>query len=982
MVVRCLGLCAVLLASTAHATPGSDRARASHERGPEVLPAAGMRIKPRTQIEVAYQDVPPARAAAWAALQTQQPGLTEATWDVATSVPSRIWGAGRAYPGSVADATIALAAAREVLVANLALLAPGSTLAELLLVSNEVDHTGMRTIGFAQLHRGMAVVGGQVNFRFKRDRLFVIGSDALPDIAVLPPVNAKAVGELARSAVTATALDLDLAPTALTARVDGDRQIVPLVTARRVLGYRVAQPIIVDGGDAGAWRVWVDPATGAPLVRRSITPSAVGTARFDAVVRYPDRPRQVYAAPRLQLRAAGVDTVTDASGGFGWPGTASTSVTLTPTGPDVEVTNVAGALASFDATISPDGVVTWSAATDANVDAQLSAFIHASLVRTYARRFAPELAFLDEQLPVRVNIADECNAFSNGTTISFFAASTRCENTARIADVVYHEFGHSVHSHSIIPGVGFFDGAFSEGLSDYLAATITDDSGMGRGFFKTDSPLRELDPPDSEAVWPRDIDEIHRTGVIFGGAMWDLRKALIAELGDHDAGVRLADTLFYAAVRRASSIPATLIEILAADDDDGDLTNGTPHECTIRAAFGRHGLRTLRGEIDAPGTVTSAVASPTPVRLTLTGADLRCGDRIDQVTIEWRDGGIAPGAAPATAVDDVWTSELPLPADGQAMAFRFRVRFGDGSDITYPDNRADPWFQFYRGDVVPLYCTDFERNPFADGWRAGGTAPGAWQWGQAGGHLGVGDPAHAFSGTRLIGTGLSFVDATYPADEVTWLETPAVDVGTYSDVRLHYRRWLNVEDGFYDEATVEVNGERAWANLTSQGNSSHTTHHEDKAWLFQDIALSSRIFDGSVTVRWQLDTDAGFELGGWNLDDVCIVANPRSVCGDGTMTRTEQCDDGADNGDGPDQCRSSCRRPYCGDGIVDTLEACDDGNEDEDDDCSPICEILEPRPDEVEGTCAASGSGGPGLATGLGLALAALLVRRRRTPRA
>jgi hypothetical protein len=81
MVVRCLGLCAVLLASTAHATPGSDRARASHERGPEVLPAAGMRIKPRTQIEVAYQDVPPARAAAWAALQTQQPGLTEATWD-------------------------------------------------------------------------------------------------------------------------------------------------------------------------------------------------------------------------------------------------------------------------------------------------------------------------------------------------------------------------------------------------------------------------------------------------------------------------------------------------------------------------------------------------------------------------------------------------------------------------------------------------------------------------------------------------------------------------------------------------------------------------------------------------------------------------------------------------------------------------------------------------------------------------------------
>ncbi|MBK9036468.1 MAG: DUF4215 domain-containing protein [Myxococcales bacterium] len=297
--------------------------------------------------------------------------------------------------------------------------------------------------------------------------------------------------------------------------------------------------------------------------------------------------------------------------------------------------------------------------------------------------------------------------------------------------------------------------------------------------------------------------------------------------------------------------------------------------------------------------------------------------------------------------------------------------------MVYPDNRADPWYQLYHGDVVPLYCTDFERNPLAEGWRVGGDAAEVWQWGGPGGSLGVGDPGAAFSGTRIIGTGLSFVDATYRADATMWIETPTIDVGTYSDVHLQYRRWLNVEDGFYDQATIEVNGEQAWVNLSSQGNSSHTTHHEDKAWLFQDVPLSSRIFDGTVTVRWQLDTDAGFELGGWNVDDVCIVANPRAVCGDGVRTSTEQCDDGAANGDGPGQCRTTCRRASCGDGVVDDGEQCDDGNDDELDGCSDVCTVIEPRATEVNGTCAAGGGGGGG-AGGLALALAALVARRRR----
>ena len=976
MVSRRVVFAAALLAAApiASAAPASDRARASHVRPLEVLTAAAVDKPVRDHVDVAWNQTPAPRRAAWQQLQAAMPGMSSASWDTATAVPSRIWGRGLAVPGSVADGAIAEAAAWRVLAQHLALLAPGAGLGDFVLVAN-VSDGDLRTIGMLQRHAGLEVVGGQVSFRFKRDRLFVIGSEALPDVGVAWPHKLAAAADVRAAVAAATIADLALDATAVTTRAATVPVILPLVGERGVLGYRAAIAVDVDAGSAGGWRVWADPATGAPLVRRSTTPSAVGSVAFDAVERWTGRPRRTYPAPRLSLRVNGSPVATDAQGRVSWGGTAPAALELTPVGPLVAVENLGGDLATASLSLNPDGTAVWRPGADSQLDAQVSAFIHTSIVKEYVRGFAPDLAYLDVVQDVKVNIDDECNAFSNFTTIHFFRESVRCVNTATIADVVYHEFGHSMHKQSLIPGAGFFDGAFSEGLSDYLAATITDDSGMGRGFFRTDTPLRELDPIGSEHIWPRDIAGIHKTGIIFGGAMWDLRDALISELG-RGPGVALADRLFYAAVQRAPSIPATLVEILAADDDDGDLGNGTPHECTIRAAFGRHGLRTTAGHIDAPGAVESARIAPQPVTLRLQGLDTRCGDLISGVSLEWRprDGGPAAGSQVATVVDDQWTAELPLPGVGSSLFFRFRVRFADASEMVFPDNRADPWYQFYRGDVVPLYCTDFETNPFSDGWRAGGSAE-VWQWGASGGSRGFGDPPAAFSGQRIIGTGLSFEHGGYAGDTLSWLETPTIDVGDYSDVRLHYRRWLAVEDGFFDQATIEVNGEQARANLSSQGNSSHTTHHEDKAWLFQDVPISSRIFDGTVVIRWMIDSDKSFQLGGWNLDDVCIVANPRSVCGDGTKTGAEQCDAGDLNADAADVYRSNCRVATCGDQIVDTREECDDGNEDDGDGCNGVCEIVVEPVRTIDGGCSAGGAGGFG---GLAAALGLLLARRRR----
>ena len=41
----------------------------------------------------------------------------------------------------------------------------------------------MRSIAFTQTHQGVKVLGGEVTFTFKKDRLFEIGSTAIPRIA-------------------------------------------------------------------------------------------------------------------------------------------------------------------------------------------------------------------------------------------------------------------------------------------------------------------------------------------------------------------------------------------------------------------------------------------------------------------------------------------------------------------------------------------------------------------------------------------------------------------------------------------------------------------------------------------------------------------------------------------------------------------------------------------------------------------------------
>ena len=117
---------------------------------------------------------------------------------------------------------------------------------------------------------------------------------------------------------------------------------------------------------------------------------------------------------------------------------------------------------------------------------------------------------------------------------------------------------------------------------------IEDDSRVGRGFNGPGTTLRNL---SNFRRYPEDVTgAIHTDGTILGGAFWDLRVATdlqttrdlahFAKYGtpdDADLGICYSEWF---------------LEVLIADDDDGDLNNGTPHFNQIVDAFNNHGIGT------------------------------------------------------------------------------------------------------------------------------------------------------------------------------------------------------------------------------------------------------------------------------------------------------------------------------------------------------------------------------------------------------
>jgi C1A family cysteine protease len=133
------------------------------------------------------------------------------------------------------------------------------------------------------------------------------------------------------------------------------------------------------------------------------------------------------------------------------------------------------------------------------------------------------------------------------------------------------------------------------------------------------------------------------------------------------------------------------------------------------------------------------------------------------------------------------------------------------------------------------------------------------------------DPTYAHSGTKIWGNDLN---GSYADQEYNYLESRTINCSGMQKTRLWFYRWLAVEKAEWDTASIYVNGNRVWMN-------DHDYDNLDFKWQFQDIDISTYADqDSSVKIRFELNSDEGLHLGGWNIDDLAIVGVRQYILGD------------------------------------------------------------------------------------------------------
>jgi hypothetical protein len=159
-----------------------------------------------------------------------------------------------------------------------------------------------------------------------------------------------------------------------------------------------------------------------------------------------------------------------------------------------------------------------------------------------------------------------------------------------MADVVYHEYGHGLQQFIYDPySPNYSSSGLSEGCSDYWGMTLTNSPCLGNGFFGEGTCLRD---GNNTLQYPANScgGAVHCLGEYIMGATWKMRENLI-ELHGYENGVAISDDLFYwGQTGRPSSDLDYLYEIYVADDNDGNLQNGTLNYSQICNAFGDHNM--------------------------------------------------------------------------------------------------------------------------------------------------------------------------------------------------------------------------------------------------------------------------------------------------------------------------------------------------------------------------------------------------------
>ncbi len=694
----------------------------------------------------------------------------------------------------------------------------------------------VRFVSFVQTYRGFDVLFSEIELRVDdRGSVMAIGVDYYPDID-LPSGPRLTPGQaLARAGEHPGA-----GPQVSFPGGDEKVRVLPMEEGE-IPPYRLVYRLSYGtehGEEAG--EIYVDAVDGEVarvddrVVHDNVSGSVAGTV-------HPVLPDDIpESRPFADLWVvAGPDTVTsDSLGWFTATGLHADSVNARLRGRWIYVSRADSASGKTTRHYAEGDTlnITWD--DSISTISERNVYYHATLAHNYLKAIDSSFTGLDLPLTAGVNLrSTACNAFWNGTSINFYVEGPGCVNAALSPATIYHEYAHAVNDrlYAQAGATQMFNKTAHEATADVFACLIEDTPFFARGFWGPGTYSRSL---QNSRSYPADfVGQTHRDGLILGGAFWDLRV-----LTDPATARRLSHMAKWGVpddAKFGAACAEWFVETLVADDDDGDLGNGTPHFPEIEAAFNAHGIGTLLfytlSFTHTPYPETENTTHDYVISFSMSG----WGDTTGAAAVKYSTDNLRTvQGVPATEFNPgSFLALIPAQPPGTMVNYFIEALDSNGTTLVeFPAGAPDEdSYSFLVGPYTSALLDDLETP---GGWTAGvpgdDATAGFWERGQPqstfNGWRGVqpGDD-HTPSGSVCYVTGAAagtdFSDGDVDGGRTTLL-SPVFDLTALENAVIRYYRWysnnLGPEPGG-DAWRVDISadGGAAWEAVENTGTSSN-----------------------------------------------------------------------------------------------------------------------------------------------------------------
>lgn len=447
----------------------------------------------------------------------------------------------------------------------------------------------------------------------------------------------------------------------------------------------------------------------------------------------------------------------------------------------------------------------------------MSTFYHVNKIHGFMKGLWPTFVGMDNDINTNIDVnGNNCNAFYNNGqfSINFYRPQNACRAFSIVSDIIYHEYGHGIsYRFYASQNAVFQNGGLGEGNSDVWAMCMNEDGVVGDGAYYNGGSIRTY--TGAPKVFPQDLrGQVHADGEIIAGSWWDVAT----NINSVDTMGQLFTLTHYDLPNGPEGTEGDiyhdiLISAIMNDDDDNNLSNGTPHFTEIVEAFARHGIYLLSGaefehvEVDnqAPNTAVTVSGNLTVKNPAFLGdLYLHYRDRYnsaswDSVAMNNTSGNTytaqIPGAPQGTVVDYYFSAADISAISSYGLPEGFNPVITQ-SEVTLP-------YQYGVGLGTKRYIYDFENG--SPGWQLGvaddNASAGVWEVGVPVGTTGnglqiqPGSDNTSGSGQCLVTGNGSPVNSLDDVDDgKTTALTPVFDLPFHQPI-IEYYRWYSNDRG-------------------------------------------------------------------------------------------------------------------------------------------------------------------------------------------